>query len=105
MVFGTHPTRVSVVPNASRVRGTLLAVRPNVSGRGYLWDIAVEQTFDVEGLPNFVAPQVGKTIHAYVHPRLRSPVHTGEALEARIAFRGDERGGRFVLVEDDVRPI
>jgi hypothetical protein len=40
-----------VVPNASRVEGTLLAIEPEPDGVGSVWKIAVERSDDVEGLP------------------------------------------------------
>ena len=48
---------------------------------------------------------MGKTIQVYVHPRLQSALAEKDILEARVAFRGDERGGRFVLTEDQVRKV
>jgi len=96
---------VAVIPNASRVRGRVLRVSAEPGGHGSVWDIAVETAHDIEGFPNFVKDHVGKTIQVYVHPRLQSALAEKDILEARVAFREDERGGRFVLTEDQVRKV
>jgi hypothetical protein len=96
---------VSVVPNASRVRGQLVRIAPDRGGRGSFWKVAVRETHDIPGMPNFAAAHVGKTINIYVHPELKSALKKGDDLEARVAYRGDERGGLFALVEDDVRRL
>ncbi|MBI1743122.1 hypothetical protein HYR54_08665 [Candidatus Acetothermia bacterium] len=97
--------RAPVTPNASRVRGQLVRIVPDPSGRGSLWEIAIDRAQDVEGLPNFAQAYVGKTIQVYVHPELKLVLNIGDTLQARIAFRGDERGGQFVLIEDDASKL
>ena len=99
------PSAVPVVPNASRVRGKLVRITPEPGGRGSVWEIAVHEAGDIEGMPNFARDQVGQTIQVYVHPQLQHDLAQADQCEARVAFRGDERGGRFVLVEDDVRKL
>ena len=96
---------VAVVPNASRVRGRLLRVSTESGSHGSVWDIAVEAAHDIEGLPNFVKDHVGKTIQVYVQPHVQSKLAEKDTLEARVAFRGDERGGRFVLSADKARKV
>lgn len=100
-----HPSSVRVVPNASVVRGKLLRIRPEASGRGSVWEIIVDEAQSVEGLPNFVQSHIAQTIEVYVHPELRHDLAEMDAIEARVAYRGDERGGRFVLIEDDARKL
>jgi hypothetical protein len=94
---------ISAVPNASRVRGQLLRISSDTGGRGSFWEIAVHEASDVPGMPNFAAAHIGKTITVYVHPELKHGFKQGDAVEAQVAYRGDERGGQFALVEDDVQ--
>jgi len=96
---------ISVVPNASQVRGTLKHIVPEGSGRGFTWEIAVDETCDIDGLPNFAQAYVGTTIHAYIHPRLHIPIAENDQVQARVAFRGDEHGGRFILIDDDIQRL
>lgn len=100
-----QPSGVPVVPNASRVRGRLVRIKREPGARGSVWEITVDEARDVEGLPNFAQAHVGKIIQVYVHQELHHDLAERDSLEARIAFRGDERGGRFVLIEDDVRKL
>ncbi len=101
----SQPAGVGVVPNVSQVCGTLVRVAPERDGNGSLWKIAVDETRDVDGMPNFAQAYVGDTIQVYVHPHLRADVTEKGRVQARVAFRGDERGGHFVLVEDDVHRL
>jgi len=93
---------ISVVPNASNVRGTLERVTPESDGYGAVWEIAVDETCDVDGLPNFAQPYVGAMIQAWVHPQLHTNIREKDKVQARVAYRGDARGGRFVLINDDI---
>ncbi len=102
---GFQPSGVPVVPNASQVRGRLLRIKPEPGARGFVWEIAVYEARDIEGLPNFAKAHVGKIIQVYVHQESHRDLAEADSVEARIAFRGDERGGRFVLIEDDVRKL
>lgn len=96
---------ISVVPNASQVRGMVKHIVPDGNGRGSIWEIAVDETCDVDGLPNFAQAYVGTTIHTYVHPKLHPPIAENDKVQARVAFCGDERGGRFVLIDDDIQRL
>lgn len=95
---------VPVVPNASQIRGQLRQIRPEPDGRGAVWTIRVDAAHDVEGMPNFARAYVGQPIEVYVHPELRPMLTEQNSLEARVAFRGDERGGRFVLLNAELHP-
>ncbi len=105
MTLHSLPTGVPVVPNASQVRGTLAHVTPEGDGCGSVWEIAVDETRDVDGMPNFAQPYVGATIQTYIHPRLQTDVQEKDKVQARVAFRGDARGGRFVLIDDDIHKL
>jgi hypothetical protein len=94
---------VSVQPNEARIRGKIVGVKRD--GAGSSWEVAVEEARDVEGMPNFAQSEVGKNIEVYVHPEFETTLAPEDSFEARIAFRGDERGGRFVLAHDDFRKL
>jgi hypothetical protein len=94
---------VSVQPNEARIRGKIVGVKPD--GAGSSWEVALEEVRDVEGMPNFAQSEVGKKIKVYAHPEIETDLTPGDAFEAKIAFRGDERGGRFVLAHDDFRKL
>ena len=104
-MFRQRAPGAQVVPNASRVRGRLVQVQPEPDGYGSVWEVAVDESLDIDGLPNFTRAHVGKTIPVYVHPELEHELTEKDKMEARVTFRGDERGGRFVLTEDDVRKL
>ena len=96
---------VPAAPNASRVRGRLVSIRPGPEGQGAIWEIAVAESEDVDNLPNFGRVQIGRTISVYVHPGSSHALAENDAVEARVAFQGDERGGAFFLIEDDARRL
>ncbi len=96
---------VPVVPNASLVRGRLERIEPEPGGSGSVWEIGVDGSDDVEGMPNFTRTRVGQKIQVYVHPQFPRTLKAKDTVEARVAYRGDERGGRFVLVDDQVRKL
>jgi hypothetical protein len=100
-----RPSQVAAIPNLAEVHGRLLCIRPEQGGPGNVWDIAVDETQDVEGLPNYTRAYLGKTISAYAHAQLRSDVRAQQHFRARIAYRGGANGGRFVIVEDAVRSL
>jgi hypothetical protein len=100
-----EPSRVPVVPNESTVRGRIVGVRPEPDGHGSVWNVAVAEAHRVGDLPNFAQDRVGGTIHVYAHPQVNLRLTEADEVEARVAFRGDERGGRFVLVGDDARKL
>ncbi len=100
-----EPSAVPVIPNCSRVRGRLVQIRSEPGGDGSEWEILVQEAGDIENLPNFVKAHVGERIRVYVHQQLKHNFTEKELLEARVAFRGDERGGRFVLIGDDARRV
>ena len=93
---------VPVVPNASQIRGQLRQIRPEPEGCGAVWTIRVDEARDVDGMPNFARAYVGQPIEVYVHPELRPALAEQDSLEVRVAYRGDERGGRFVILNDEL---
>ena len=96
---------VPVVPNAAVVRGRLTRIRSETDTAGTTWDVVVEAADDADNLPNFARAYVGKAIEVVVRPDTSPDLAEGDALEARVAFRGDERGGRFILIQDDARKL
>jgi hypothetical protein len=94
-----------VKPNASKVRGKLISIKPEPDGFGSNWEIAVDEAKDVDSLPNFARSHVGQIISVYVHPGLEYDLSEKDNLEAKVTYRGDERGGRFALIEDDVHKL
>src|SRR5436309_2217806 len=89
------PRVVSAIPNAGLVRGRFIGAQPEEWGS--TWEIAVEESTDVEGMPNFVKPHIGQTIRVFVGDKAPTDVEVNDALQARVEYRGDERGGRFVV--------
>ena len=98
-------SRVPVVPNESTVRGRIVRVSPGPGGQGSVWKVAVKEAKSVGGLPNFARDRVGETINVHTNPQADLNLTEADEVEARVAFRGDERGGRFVLVGDDARKL
>ena len=54
-----------------------------------------------------VVPGQGQTIRVSVQPavQLQDALQENDSIEARVAYRGDEHGGRFSLVQDQVRKL
>ena len=89
---------VATVPNLAEIHGTLLRVLPEQENAGAIWEIAVDETIDVEGLPNFARAYQGKTMAAYVHAAFRANVQDQQRVSVRVAYRGGATEGRFVIV-------
>jgi hypothetical protein len=102
---GPRPAGVPAAPNASQIRGRLVGIEPNPEGPGSIWEIAIEEARDVEGMANFAQARVGQPIQVYVQPQLRHNLATADEIEARVTFRGDERGGSFFLIDESVRKV
>ncbi len=100
-----RPKSVPVVPNVAVVRGKFLGTEPSPDGDGSTWKIAVEESRDVEGMPNFLHAHVGKIIQVFVGSKRPLDFGVNDALEARVAYRGDERGGQFVLMGSDIHRL
>jgi hypothetical protein len=97
MAFRDSSARVHVIPNASWVRGRFLDARPAPTGEGSIWSLEVTQADDVSGYPNFVRDRVGQTIEVFVAAGSALEVAVNDRVAAEIAYRGDERGGTFVV--------
>lgn len=82
----------------------IVGVKPEPDGFGSVLGIAVDEARGLDGMADFVGEHVGETISVYAHPELRIGVGEGVEIEARVAFRGDARGGRFALI-DGVREL
>ena len=80
------------------------AIRPDPTsfrGEGADWELEVTAVEDVPGARNFARDRAGSVLDLFVPsqpPGLN--VVVGDIIRARVAFQGDERGGRFVLVDD-----
>jgi hypothetical protein len=98
------PRRVPTAPNESWVSGRVLDIRPDPTsfrGEGADWKLEVAAVEDVPGMRNLARGRAGSVIDLFV-PSLPPglEVATGDVVRARVSFQGDERGGRFVLVDD-----
>jgi hypothetical protein len=97
-------SRVPTAPNENWIHGRVLDIRPDPTsfrGEGADWKLQVAGADDVPGARNFARSRVGSVIELFVPsvpPGLDLAV--GDFIRARISFQGDERGGRFVLVDD-----
>jgi hypothetical protein len=93
-----------MAPNESWVHGRVLDIRPDPTsfrGEGADWKLQVLAVEDLPAARNFVRGHVGSVIDLFVPslpPGLGFAV--GDVIRARVSFQGDERGGRFVLVDD-----
>ncbi|HEY7116676.1 MAG TPA: hypothetical protein VH475_08825 [Tepidisphaeraceae bacterium] len=96
---------IPVVPNSSRVRGTIASVAPDPSGTGRILNLTVDAADDDGASPNFARSYVGQTIHVYVPPSASLDLATRDRVEARVTYRGDEHGGSFALMGGDARKL
>jgi hypothetical protein len=91
------------MPNAGRIRGQVVGIQPEADGFGSTWEVSVQDVQDVPGFANFARNYLGRTLELFVHPGLKDRAAVHDNIAAKIAFRGDERGGRFVVLDDDLR--
>jgi hypothetical protein len=91
------------MPNAGRIRGEILHVLPEADRFGAVWQVAIRDVQDVPGFTNFARSYLGNTISLFVHPGLQDRATAHDRIAAKVAFRGDERGGRFVVLDDDLQ--
>lgn len=97
------PARAPVMPNAGRIRGEIVRILPEADGFGSTWKVSVQDVQDVAGFANFARNYLGRTLELFVHPGLENQAAVHDNIAAKIAFRGDEHGGRFVVLDDDLR--
>lgn len=100
-----QPLRAPVAPNECKIRGTLTEVERGPEDLGFIWKVTVDETDDVNNLPNFARTHVGNSISIYVHPEMKQQLKAGNDIEAHVFFQGDEQGGAFFLANDDVRKL
>jgi hypothetical protein len=98
--MAAKPSAVPVMPNAGSVQGRLLDIQPAPGGGGSLWQVAVSAVHDVPGYPNFARDRVGQTLSVFVPRGLGHGLQKDDTVEALVSFRGDERGGLFVLRDE-----
>jgi hypothetical protein len=91
------------MPNAGRIRGEIVRIQPEADGFGSIWEVALREVQDVRGFANFARGYLGGTVALYVQPGLQDRAAVHDSISAKVAFRGDERGGRFVVLDDEVR--
>jgi hypothetical protein len=101
----TKGFNVTTIPNESKIHGQLIDITSGPGGMGYVWKVKVDGSSDVDNLPNLTRAHVGKIITIYVHPGLTKQLATADTIEARVSFQGDEQGGAFFLLGDDVRKL
>ena len=99
------PPSVPVVPNESIVQAQIVQITRDEDGQGWVWQSTVLSTRDVKGYPNFAQAYVGKHIEVYVQTTLRIRFSENDSFQAHIAYRGDERGGRFTLIENGIKKL
>ncbi len=97
---------VSVMPNASVVTGTVQGIEHPATARWPVLELTIRCADDVEGLPNFVAGEVGKTIPIHLRGQVRADQLAPQAqVRLRVEFRGDERGGGYYAHADDLEYV
>ena len=101
---GPGPRAVPVVPNSARVRARLLGVRDDPAG-GSLVSLEVRSADDVPGVANFIKSRVGQVIEAKIPAGITTSGAESDEVQVEIAYRGDEGGGRFVVVGDGMEKL
>jgi hypothetical protein len=104
-MFQRKSAAVPVVPNESLVRGKVMSIKQDAGAGGAEWQVTIKETRPVGNSPDFVQAYIGKTISVFVARGAAGAVAENDMIEAHLAYRGDERGGRFVLVGDGVRKL
>jgi hypothetical protein len=104
-VVDYKPDAVRAAPNESRIRGRIINVAPGPEGVGQVWKVKVEGAEDVGPVANFGRGRVGEVISVLVHPYLKKRFSKSDLIEARVSFQGDEAGGDFFLMGEDIRRL
>lgn len=104
-VAGTQPFGVPAAPNESMLQGKLVRIDSGPDGMGSIWSVEVIASHDVDQLPNFTQAHIGETISIYIHPEMKTSLAPGDNIQARVSYHGDERGGAFFLIDDDVSKL
>ena len=102
---GTQPFGVPVAPNESIVHGKLIKIDSGPDGVGAIWSVEVIESHTVDKLPNFAQAHIGEIISIYIHPGMKTSLAPGDHIQARVSFQGDETGGSFFLIDDDVSKL
>ena len=100
-----EPDAVRAAPNESKIRGRLIKVAPGPEGVGQVWRVQVDESEDLGKTADFARGLPGKEISVLVHPYLKKKYSESDLIEARISFQGDERGGAYFLMGEDVRRL
>lgn len=99
------PYGVIAAPNASRLRGKLLSIKPGPGGQGSTLELKVEEAHDVGELANFAKGRVGEVISVLVPPGTKHKFKAKDQVELQVKFEGDARGGEFFLSEGKARKL
>jgi len=92
---------VSAKPNATRVRGRIISVDSLPEKRGYVWKVAIDEASTIGDQPGFALQRVGQEIDIYAPPTAPA-LGDDDKIEATVTYVGDERGGDFLLYQNDV---
>jgi hypothetical protein len=96
---------ITTQPNESKVRGKILDIHPVPTGPGHIWQLHVTSSQKTSRSADFAKHQVGKTIEILIPPDTKHRFSTGDAIEAKVSFQGDEYGGAFFLINDEASLI
>jgi hypothetical protein len=101
----TKPSPAPAAPNECLILGRIAKVDPAPGGVGTVWSVELEGTTDLPGAPNFARRASTSVIRVLVHPGLKETFEPEAVVEARVSYQGDERGGAFFLMGQDVRRV
>jgi hypothetical protein len=87
-----YQTMILVAPNNSRINGTIRSMKRNSS---ISVELEVNDSADVEGLPNFTKRHVGSIITVTFKRESEANLKVGTLIQCLVEFIGDERGGTF----------
>jgi hypothetical protein len=94
---------VQAAPNKSRIRGKVVKIVKDKKLGAKLWQVKVEESYDVNGMPNFTKSRVGDFIKIYTAIDDKSAVKVGEGIEISVTYQADETGGVFFIADNDAQ--
>lgn len=82
----------------------MVGIEPIPDNEGFIWEVVLRESYDVDGMPNLTKQYIGQSVSIYVPPDIND-IRLSNNIEAFVAFRGDESGGAFYLAHPHVRKL
>jgi hypothetical protein len=96
---------VQAAPNESKIQGKIVKINKDTESMSQVWDVKIEKSVDVKGMPNFTKSRLGNSVKIYLPLDIKGKFKKGDLIEASVTFQGDEAGGVFFAVDDEIQKV